>query len=98
MKYSIETSEGDFEPGSDHKVLKNKLGITSEGDIDEAENTLLLKLYEYLFEPEFQLESLSFVDIKDWHRKWLKPIYDWAGSIRTVDMSKGGFRFAAARF
>ena len=97
-KYSITTSEGDFQPGSHNKVLKNKLGITSESDMADAENTLLLKLYEYIFEPEFNIESMVFEDMKVWHRKWLAPIYDWAGELRTVDLSKGGFRFAAAQF
>lgn len=98
MKYSIETSEADFEPGSDKTVLKNHLGIVSEQEMAEAENTLLLKLYEHIFEPEFLIETLSFNDIKSWHRKWLKPIYEWAGELRTVNLSKGGFPFAAAQY
>ena len=57
-----------------------------------------LQLYNYIFANEFSIEQLSFQDIMDWHRKWLKPIYSWAGNLRTVDMSKGDFRFAAAQF
>ena len=30
------------------------------------------------------------------HRQWLKEIYSWAGRYRQVNMSKGGFPFAAA--
>lgn len=30
------------------------------------------------------------------HRDWLENIYEWAGSYRTVDMSKGGFSFPPA--
>lgn len=98
MKYRVDTSEGGFEPGSDEQVLRNRLGITAVAAMNEAESQLLLKLYESLFEPEFSVESLSFVMLQDWHRKWLGPIYEWAGRLRTVDLSKGGFRFAAAQF
>ena len=98
MKYSIGTTEGDYEPGSNGRVLKNKLGITSETEMQEAEEHLLLQLYNYIFANEFSIEQLSFQDIMDWHRKWLKPIYSWAGNLRTVDMSKDEFPFAAAQF
>lgn len=98
MKYSIGTTEGDYEPGSNGRVLKNKLGITSETEMQQAEEYLLLQLYNYIFANEFSIEQLSFQDIMDWHRKWLKPIYSWAGNLRTVDMSKDEFPFAAAQF
>ncbi|WP_114416176.1 Fic/DOC family protein [Marinospirillum perlucidum] len=98
MKYFIGTQEGEYEPGSGQKVLRNKLGIQSELDMNEAEEVLLLQLYEYLFEPEFDLATLTFANIQDWHHMWLQPIYEWAGKLRTVDMSKADFRFAAAQF
>jgi cell filamentation protein len=96
MKYAIGSSEGDFEPGSDNKVLKNKLGITVEQDMIDAEDDLLFQLYEYVFNSEKTLEALNFQVIQSWHRLWLGNIYDWAGEIRTVNMSKGGFQFAGA--
>ncbi len=97
MKYAIGSEQDQFEPGSDNKVLKNMLGIASEQDMHEAENSLLLKLYEYLYEPEFAVHSLSFADIQVWHRKWLGNVYRWAGTTRSVNMGKGGFEFAAAQ-
>lgn len=30
------------------------------------------------------------------HKRWLGGIYDWAGEYRLVNISKGGFPFAAA--
>jgi len=96
-KYAIGSEQDQFEPGSDDKVLKNKLGIAAEQDMHQAENSLLLKLYEYLFEPEFALTTLSFADILVWHRKWLGNVYSWAGTIRSVNMGKAGFEFAAAQ-
>lgn len=35
-------------------------------------------------------------DIRTLHRLWLGEIYDWAGEYRNVNVSKGGFTFAAA--
>ncbi len=98
MKYIIANLEGDFEPGSNEQVLKNTLGIIDPVEMFSAENELLLQLYKYLFEPEFSVDTLTFQVIKNWHRMWLKPIYPWAGELRTVDMSKAAFRFAAAKF
>lgn len=35
-------------------------------------------------------------DIRRIHRIWLAPVYAWAGEYRKVNMTKGGFTFAAA--
>lgn len=96
MKYSIGSSVGDFEPGSGNKVLKNKLGITVEQDMIDFEDDLLFQLYEYVFDAGKSYEALNFQIIQNWHRLWLGNIYDWAGDIRKVNMSKGGFPFAGA--
>lgn len=47
MKYQGFGTESDFEPCSNQEVLKNKLGITTQLEINQAENTLLLRLYEW---------------------------------------------------
>lgn len=47
-KYEVTTTEGEFEPGSNEAVLKNKLGIITVDDINEAETELLIQLYEYI--------------------------------------------------
>ena len=49
-KYEVNSSEGEFQAGSDTKVLKNLLGITTEAEINEVESLLLVQLYEYLFD------------------------------------------------
>lgn len=98
MKYLIHNTEGEFEPNSYNKVLKNKVGIVSEQDMMDAEETLLLQLYEHIFEQESLPSSLTFAVIQDWHRIWLGNVYDWAGELRTVNMSKDGFQFASALY
>lgn len=97
MKYELGI-EGEYQPGSNEKVLANKLGITDAEDMFDAESTLLRQLYEHIFQHSPVLEAVNFETITFWHRAWLSPIYSWAGSLRTADMSKGGFRFAAANF
>jgi cell filamentation protein len=95
LKYKIDSAETEYEPGSGDLVLRNKLAIVSEADMNEAEEVLLLKLYDKVFD-EFATMTLGFQTICDWHRQWLGPIYDWAGMLRAVNMSKGGFPFTAA--
>lgn len=97
-KYEVNSSEGEFQAGSDSKVLKNLLGITTEAEINEVESLLLVQLYQYLFDDtQPQLSSLTIADINEWHRKWLGNIYEWAGTARSVNMRKGNFDFASAR-
>lgn len=96
MKYTIHTSEGDFEQGSNGTVLKNRLGIVTEQDMIDAEEALLLQLYEYLFEADVYQEPITIESIQKWHRIWLGNVYAWAGEFRSVNMSKGGFQFAGA--
>jgi cell filamentation protein len=95
MKYLIESPQVEYEPGSNEQVLRNKLGIKTQEDINEAETVLLFKLYERIFNQEAKAE-LTFRHICDWHRQWLGLLYEWAGMLRSVNMSKGGFPFAAA--
>jgi len=73
MKYNIDSSEVEYQPGSNDQVLCNKLGIISQAEMNEAEEVLLLKLYDKIFE-NFGFSSFAFQDICDWHRQWLGPI------------------------
>lgn len=95
-KYALGGDEAEYEPGSDQQVLKNLLGITDPEMMFALENELLDQLYLHLFVPEFKLEQVSFQTLQEWHRLWLGSVYPWAGKVRTVNMSKGGFHFAAA--
>lgn len=96
MKYSINNTQGDFEPSSEGRVLKNKLGIVLEQDMVDVEEELLLQLYERVFEHDDLPQASNFQTVQKWHRQWLGNVYDWAGELRTVNMSKGGFQFASA--
>lgn len=88
--------EGEFQPGSNGLVLRNKLGITDPAEMDEAELVLLEKLYEAVLVEALPDRTLTVADLKTWHRRWLGNIYDWAGRERSVNLTKGEFQFASA--
>lgn len=95
-RYSATGSEAEWQPGSDQRVLRNKLGIIDPTSMDETELQLLLNLYEFVMQQDFPERQLIVADIKEWHRLWLGNIYDWAGNERSVNISKDDFQFAAA--
>ncbi|HDS3817227.1 Fic/DOC family protein [Morganella morganii] len=95
-KYHVSNSEGKFAAGSGDDVLENKLQLSETNDINDAELVLLEKLYKIVFSTAFPAGKITVPLIKQWHRQWLGNIYDWAGQIRTVNISKDNFIFAPA--
>lgn len=95
-RYDVGGSEGQHEPGSAEEVLKNRLGITSVPEMNELELMLLQQLYEQVLLQELPPGPVTVAMLREWHRRWLGNVYDWAGQDRGVNMSKGGFAFAAA--
>ena len=94
-KYTVIDNEG-FEEGSNNTVLKNLLGITSKDEIDNIEEVALAKTYRKVIAKYNEDHKFVAEDIKELHAIWLGEIYPFAGQYRTVNMSKGGFPFAAA--
>ena len=89
-------SEGQFQPGSRGKVLRNKLGITSKAEMDRVEALALEKSFDGFLHSFDKSRRFTVADICEMHRAWLGEIYEWAGQYRTVNMSKGDFPFAGA--
>ena len=77
-------------------ALENKLGITSSPELAEAEERISKKKALELFENGLlnSLESGTTASLKAVHKYLFDEIYDFAGEIRTVNISKGNFRFA----
>lgn len=92
-RYDIESAEGEFQDGAEDGVLKNRLGLTLKQDIDDAEAELLEALYLDVFGSFPSVVNVPV--ILGWHRRWLGNLYEWAGQLRSVNMNKGGFHFAA---
>lgn len=74
--------------GSD--VLRNKLNITDGDDFDNAEEEITQISVEGInfCAPPYNLDYLC-----DIHRQLFGDLFDWAGELRTVDISKGTTRF-----
>ncbi len=74
-------------------VLRNRLGITDESELEKAEASFVAwRSYELSQKPiagHFDLAHLQAI-----HRHLFGDVYDWAGEIRTIDLSKGNSYFA----
>ena len=77
-------------------VLENKLGIQDASALAREEERLSKKRALELFDNKIldKLEAGTFKSLQEIHRYLFQDIYDFAGSIRTVNISKGNFRFA----
>ena len=78
--------------------LTNKLGITNAADLAREEERISKKKALELFETGLldKLEAGTFSALKTIHKYLFDEIYEWAGQIRNVDMSKKGASFAKA--
>jgi cell filamentation protein len=69
-------------------VLRNRLGITRQAELEQAEAALsasrLVDLERRRLPGDYDLQHLQA-----FHRHILGDIYDWAGELRTVAISKG---------
>ena len=95
-RYEASGTQSEFQPGSDGQVLRNLLGIADPDEMADIELDLLDQLYQRIFRKNFPDRRLTVADLKSWHHQWLGNVYPWAGEVRNVNLSKGGFHFAAA--
>ena len=81
-------------------VLENKLGITSAPELAEAEERISKKKAVELFEKGMldTLEAGKTASLQAIHKFLFDEIYTFAGKIRTVNLSKGNFRFAPVMY
>ncbi|MBF7046767.1 Fic family protein [Campylobacter volucris] len=79
-------------------ILDNKLGIKNELELAKEEEKISKLKAKVLFESGFldTLKAGSFESLKIIHQKLFEDIYDFAGKIRDVNISKGYFRFIPA--
>lgn len=82
------------------KVLNNKLGITSQIDLAREEEKITKKKAQQLFDQHL-LQTIpvgTFEGLKMIHQYLFEDIYDFAGEIRYLNLSKGNFRFAPVMY
>lgn len=80
----------------DNMALENKLGLESSTDLAREEERISKKKALELFENGMldKLEVGKFSALKEIHKYLFDDIYDFAGKIRNVNISKGNLRFA----
>ncbi len=85
MSYKLQSAPDDCYPGT--RVLINKLGITDEKELNEVEGMLTYKRSCELFEEKLK-PGFDFSDYKELHYRLFGELYDWAGKVRTISISK----------
>jgi cell filamentation protein len=80
-------------PDHDHeKQRKTKIAL------DTAEVEAYGKAFQYMIDTFIVNQQLVVADIDALHHSFFGSIYSWAGMHRTVNLTKEGFTFPAARF
>ncbi len=81
-------------------VSNNKLNITDQIELNKAEEKIskekAIKLYD-----SGKIDTIkagTFAGLKQIHKYLFEDIYDFAGKMRDVNISKGNFRFAPVMF
>ena len=81
-------------------VLKNKLGINDEFELAKIEEKITkinaIKLFETGDINKFEVGT--FKGLSQIHKYLFEDIYEFAGKVRTENISKSNFRFASAMY
>lgn len=75
-------------PNSD--VLRNSLNIEDNTELEEAEKVLTEVAASQI---EFKSPPYDLEYLKGIHHQLFEDLYEWAGELRTIDLSKGTTRF-----
>ena len=81
-------------------ALENLLGLTDSADLAREEERFSKQKALEMYESGFldSLEPGTFKSLSEIHRMLFEDIYDFAGKIRTVNISKRGFMFAPVMY
>lgn len=83
-----------------NKILKNRLNITDPIELAKIEEKLSKQKAKQLYDSGDidKAEVGTFKGLAYIHRYLFEDIYDFAGRIRDINISKGGFRFAPVMY
>jgi len=85
-------------PDSEDELLPNLLGLVTQEEIGLSEFEGFLKAEISLTEDLTSRTKFNINYILKIHKLALEHLYTFAGKYRDVNLSKGGFPFAAAKF
>ena len=91
--YSLNGSQDNCYPNT--TVLVNKFGIKNQEELDRVEKQITL-LRAVQAEQETKFENVDFEFYKNTHRRIFADVYEWAGTVRTINISKKGTVFCNA--
>ena len=83
-----------------NNVLENKLNITDPIELAKTEEKISKQKAKHLFDSG-KIETIeigTFKGLSEIHKHLFEDIYDFAGKIRDVNISKGDFRFAPVMY
>ncbi len=93
MSYSITALTDDYYEGTN--CLINKFNIQNEDQLAKIEASITLAKTAELERNPIN-SNFDFEHYKQIHKYLFEDLYDWAGKIRTVDISKKGTNFTSA--
>ena len=81
-------------------ALANKLGITTSAELADAEERISKRKARELFDGGMigSVEVGTFAGLARVHEYLFGELYDFVGKVRTVNISKGNFRFASVAY
>ena len=81
-------------------MCENKLGIAASTELARAEEKISKQKAVEMFEPGFleKLKPGTYESLAMIHKYLFEEIYDFAGELRRVNISKGNFRFAPVMY
>ncbi|MBD2152802.1 Fic family protein [Pseudanabaena sp. FACHB-1277] len=81
-------------------IIENKLNITNQVDLAKAEEKISKQKAKQLFDSGDidKIEVGTFKGLAFIHAYLFGDIYDFAGKVREVNISKGNFRFAPVMY
>lgn len=88
--YSMEGSQKDCYPNT--TVLINKLGIQDQSELNSVERQFVL-LKSSQAEQETIFKNIDFNFYKKLHKQLFGDLYEWAGTVRSMNISKKGTVF-----
>ncbi len=91
-KYGIEQDSYCY---TNSDVLRNKLRLTEYDNLQEAELALSAARYNEYRSNISSIKDFNLLHLQALHHQLFQDIYDWAGHLRKVDISKGSTRFCA---
>jgi cell filamentation protein len=92
IKYAVPGNEAESE------ILPNLLNLKTKQEIEQAELHGFLHAYKVLFDELKPETSFDLKYIFRLHKLALGHLYSFAGKLRTVNISKGGFMFPPAKY